>query len=143
MKEPKHLKVLRIVGIILIIVGVTLSVLSFTLLSDGDIMGKAIPNMGIMGVSGFLTVLGIGLTIFGFSAQISKLSVKTRRYTIHETEEDMTDIANTRADIIDDAVTHTVRAVKKGLKDTVYCKHCGAEIDNDSTFCKHCGKSQL
>lgn len=143
MKEPKHLKVLRILGVIMAIAGVVLIVLSFTLLSNGDIMGTAIPNALTVGVGGFLTFAGISMISAGLLAKKSILGTKIMRYTVHATEEDMTDIANTKADIIDDAVTHTVRAVKKGLKDTVYCKHCGAEIDNDSTFCKHCGKSQL
>lgn len=36
------------------------------------------------------------------------------------------------------------RAFKEGLDaaGSIYCKHCGAEIDNDSTFCKACGKKQ-
>ena len=31
------------------------------------------------------------------------------------------------------------KAIKEGLKDTMYCKHCGKEVDVDSKFCKHCG----
>jgi len=27
-------------------------------------------------------------------------------------------------------------------ENTIYCKHCGKEIDGDSQFCKHCGKNQ-
>ena len=36
------------------------------------------------------------------------------------------------------------KAFKEGIDaaSSIYCKHCGAEIDNDSTFCKVCGKKQ-
>jgi predicted amidophosphoribosyltransferase len=35
-----------------------------------------------------------------------------------------------------------MHSVKDGLSDdnTIFCKHCGTEIDEDSTFCKKCGK---
>ena len=57
-------------------------------------------------------------------------------------KEDLTSIANKSADISSEAITKTTRAIKKGIKDTKFCKHCGAEIDSDSTFCKSCGKKQ-
>ena len=47
--------------------------------------------------------------------------------------------------IIDDiyATGNTARAIKDGFMDKqIYCKHCGASIDEDSRFCKKCGKEQ-
>ena len=38
-------------------------------------------------------------------------------------------------------------AVKEGFASngvkTMYCKFCGAKIDNDSKFCKECGKAKI
>jgi predicted amidophosphoribosyltransferase len=41
-----------------------------------------------------------------------------------------------------EAITKTTQAVNKGLDQTKFCKHCGAEIDEDSAFCSKCGKPQ-
>lgn len=52
-------------------------------------------------------------------------------------------MADKNVDISKDAVTKTARAIKSSLIDEfVYCKRCGAEIDDDSNFCKRCGKQQ-
>ena len=59
-----------------------------------------------------------------------------------EKKGDLTDIADTGADIASGAIKKTVKAIKEGLKDTKFCKHCGAEIDANSVFCNKCGKEQ-
>lgn len=41
------------------------------------------------------------------------------------------------------AITNIARAIKEGLDNDVYCKHCGAKIDSDSKFCKSCGKKVI
>lgn len=137
MKEPRHLKVLRIVGFFIIILGIAMIVF-------GAIMAHQSDMWGFLIFGGVAVILfGIILIFTGLSAKIDIAEAKTRRYTAQATEGDMTDIANIQADVVDDAVTNTVKAVKRGLKDTKYCKYCGEEIDADSAFCKHCGKSQL
>ena len=42
------------------------------------------------------------------------------------------------------AAKEITQGIKEGLSEneTVYCKHCGAQIDADSSFCKKCGKQQ-
>ena len=77
-----------------------------------------------------------------FRGKIMSRQIKSTKYMMDESKEDLKSIANTTADISNEAITKTTRAVKKGLKDTIFCKHCGAEIDSDSTFCKSCGKEQ-
>ena len=57
-------------------------------------------------------------------------------------KEDLKDIVSTSAEIHKDAITSTAKAVKEGLKDTMFCKHCGNEIDVDSKYCRFCGKEQ-
>ena len=42
------------------------------------------------------------------------------------------------------AAKEIAKGIKEGLSndETVYCKHCGAQIDVDSNFCNKCGKQQ-
>ena len=87
----------------------------------------------------FLAVICL---VSGFSPEIAKLSTKTQKYIQEENKEDLTDIASAKADISGEAITKVSKSIKKGFKDTKYCKYCGAEIDADSSFCKECGKKQ-
>ena len=43
-------------------------------------------------------------------------------------------------DISSDSIKKVARAIKDGIKDEMYCKHCGASVDSDSVYCKKCGK---
>ena len=86
--------------------------------------------------------LAITFLVIGFRPEITKMSMKSARYIQQENKEDLTDIVSTSADIASEALTKTVSAVKKGLATTMFCKHCGAKIDENSKFCKYCGKEQ-
>ena len=68
--------------------------------------------------------------------------VKAAKYMMDESKEDFKSISDDMAYATKDGVKTTVRAIKEGLKDSAYCKHCGGEIDSDSKFCKKCGKEQ-
>lgn len=150
MKKPTFYLVMKIIGFSVLAIGLILLICGIT---------KNIPSMGQAGwfdaesaknglISGGVTCIfvSIALLITGFTPEIAKMSAKHQKYIQQETKEDLTDIANTSADIVDDAIVTTVKAVKKGLSEdeekSVFCKHCGKEIDFDSTFCKHCGKEQ-
>ena len=61
-------------------------------------------------------------------------------YIQDQNKQDLADISDNTADIMSGAITKTVQAVKSGLDDTMFCKHCGAQIDADSAFCNKCGK---
>lgn len=126
-KLPIIFLIFKIIGLGLIIGAVVLLIIS-----EGDYLFPSLPMIGF----------GIVITLWGLIPNINKLSIKTTKYLQEEHKEDLTDIANTSADISSEAVTKTTKAVKKGLKDTMYCKHCGEQIDADSKFCKSCGKSQ-
>ena len=78
----------------------------------------------------------------GFSPNIMSMNAKTVKYMQQENKEVLKDIATTSAEISEEAIVKKTKAVKKGLvsKETMYCKHCGQEIDADSKFCKKCGK---
>ena len=100
-------------------------------------------------LGGILSCLSTFLTFtcgaIGFSPEIAKLSVKMTKHVQAETKEDLTDIATTNAEIQSNAIKTMASAVREGFdgeQATMFCKHCGAKIDEDSRFCKVCGKEQ-
>ena len=129
-KLPIIFLIFKILGLGLIVGGIVVSIVKKNEFGGG--MFPAFPMMGF----------GLVITVWGFIPNISKMAIKTNRYLQEENKQDLTDIANTSADISSEAITKTTRAVKEGLKETMYCKHCGSQIDIDSKFCKVCGKSQ-
>lgn len=75
--------------------------------------------------------------------KIMSNQIKATKYMVDESKNDIKDITTNMANATKESVTITTRAIKKGLtQDTMYCKHCGSEIDIDSKFCKKCGKEQ-
>lgn len=86
--------------------------------------------------------------IFVFNPKIRgkmmSTKIKATKYMMDESKNDIKSISSDMAEATEEAVETTTRAVKKGLtkEESIYCKHCGEKIDNDSKFCKHCGKSQ-
>lgn len=136
--KPKHFlifKILGILGAMSFIASMVLMVIGF-----GNFENKIfIIAMIMMPFSIMLSVLGISV---GFGPEIAKMSTKTAKYIQQENKETLTEIASERADIASDAITKTVQAATKGIKDTIFCKYCGAEITKDSTFCNKCGKKQ-
>ena len=139
MKKPVVFLLMKIVGI----VGIGLGIFGFVLSINGfgDFESNNFMIGGFIGVFGLF--IGISGLVFGFRPEISKMAAKSARYIQEETREDLTAMASTGAEIVEDAVTRTASAGREGLSgDTVYCKHCGAVIDADSKFCKSCGKEQ-
>lgn len=144
-QKPKHFLICKILGIVLIILAITLMILANTACAEEVVLGDwhtgdKSPNMGMLAFGGFMIPLSFILLAIGFNPEISKMAVKSAKYTQSQNKEDLTDIANTSADITSEATTKTFRAIKRGLKDTKYCNHCGTEIDINSKFCKNCGK---
>lgn len=74
--------------------------------------------------------------------------LKAQKQVIDENEDVLRHISNKTADIKKDAIKTTASAIKEGFSgssdttSTVYCKHCGVSIDENSTFCKKCGNKQ-
>lgn len=139
-KKPKHFLVLKIIGFICIAVAIAGAILSFT--GFGNFETNNFMIGGILMCFGMF--IGTLCLATGFRPEISKLSAKSERYIINNNKEELTDITNTSADIVDDAISQTARAVKRGLtqNESMFCKHCGAQIDIDSKFCNKCGKEQ-
>ena len=74
--------------------------------------------------------------------EMSKI-IKDTKDVISSNEDDLREISTKSANISKDGIEITARAIKDGfMKDTIFCKHCGASIDSDSKFCKSCGKEQ-
>lgn len=142
-KKPILFLILKILAALFLCVAITGIV--FTITGFGDFESKKFVLGGVM------TCFGIFATAtcasIGFSPEMAKFSVKTTKYIQQATKEDMTDIASTQAEIQSEAVKTIAGAVKEGLDGadedkTMFCKHCGAKIDEDSRFCKECGKEQ-
>lgn len=97
----------------------------------------------IGGALTFMLVMPLAyLAQFYILKHMGKAAVKVQKSIIEENKEDLKDVANASAEISSEAITKTTRAVKKGLEDKIYCKHCGDKIDADSKFCNSCGKKQ-
>ena len=135
-KKPKHLLIFKIIGFFAIIVAIIGTVLTVT--GFGDFQSNKFMVGAVMSCFGFFT--GFTCLTIGFGPEISSRMTKTAKYIQKQNQEDLTEIANTSADIQSEALSKKVKAVKKGLKDTLYCKYCGAEIDIDSKFCSSCGE---
>ena len=77
------------------------------------------------------------------NAKFLSKQVKAQKYMMDESKEDLKSITDNMAYATKDGIKTTVRAIKEGFtNETIYCKHCGSEIDSDSKFCKKCGKEQ-
>ncbi len=75
--------------------------------------------------------------------KILSRQVKSIKYMLNESKDDIQNISTNMADATKDGIETTARALKKGLtEESIYCKHCGNKIDKDSRFCKICGKEQ-
>ena len=84
--------------------------------------------------------VGIACLMMGFRPEMTKATIKTAKYIQEQNKEILKDFVSTNAEITSEAVKTTVKAAKEGLKETMYCKYCGKEIDKDSIFCQECGK---
>lgn len=142
-KEPKLFLALRIIGLSSIVIGVILVILG-TVLKKPTGWGDTTTSYFELRASGLfiLVLLGFGATAFGFMPKISKFQAKTDRYIQQETKSVRKDIATTNAEINEEGVKKAAKAIKEGLTEEIYCKHCGKKIESDSKFCKYCGKEQ-
>lgn len=71
------------------------------------------------------------------------ISAKARKQILDENEEVLKDIELRSANIEKESIKVKMGAIKDGFStNTMYCKHCGTLIDEDSRFCKSCGKEQ-
>lgn len=76
--------------------------------------------------------------------KLSSTAVEIKKQILDENEDVLTDISHKEAKLKSVGYKSAAKAIKEGLteNDSIYCKHCGSEIDYDSKFCKKCGKEQ-
>lgn len=145
-EKPALFLVLKIIGFCLLGIGVMLLIAGIATpsldMGDSGWFEAESLKMGIISGGMFCIIPSIALIIAGFHPQISKTMIKTTKYIQEDNKQDLKDIANTSAEISEEAITRTVRAVKKGFQNTKFCRHCGTEILEDSKFCSKCGKEQ-
>lgn len=136
--KPKYFlvfKIIGIIGVIIALIGIKNLIVGFGDLTTHDFM----IGMFMMPIGAFI---GFTFLILGFRPELSKMATKSAKYIQEENKDDLKDIANNSSYIAKEAITNVAKAVKEGLDDTVFCKHCGKEIDSDSKFCRHCGQEQ-
>lgn len=145
-EKPKFFKVLKIIGFCLIGLGFILILMGICtnvpdMGSNGWFEASKTKSSLIFGGVGSLMFSAVVLTV-AYRPELEKLRTKTTKYIQEQNKEDLTDIASNTADIAGEAITKTTKAIKEGLEDKIFCKHCGAKIDADSKFCNKCGKEQ-
>ncbi len=71
------------------------------------------------------------------------IQVQTKKNILDQNEDVLKEIEKRSANIKKEGIEIKMRAIKDGFsQNMIYCKHCGASIDEDSKFCKKCGKEQ-
>lgn len=139
MNEQQHnatKKKLRVIGIILIIVGVlcmTTGIVDFSLAFNGkEVRDPTLFFLIFLGSP--IMVAGIICLIFGFKKEIG-MYIKNESVPV----------INEAAGDLKPAIKSVVSAVKEGLNgeekqsDRV-CSHCGKSNDGNHAFCSFCGK---
>jgi hypothetical protein len=142
-KEPKLYLILRILGFTLLVIGICMIVAGIIVGQDIDPFESSL-DMALIFPGVFIVMGGISCTVIGFEPKMAMMSARKARYIQEMTKGDLKAVADTQADISIEAVSRTAKAIKDGIDDkvadTMFCKHCGETIDQDSKFCKHCGK---
>jgi flagellar motor component MotA len=142
-KEPKLYLVLRILGFILLVIGIGMIVAGIIVSQNIDPFESSL-DMALIFPGVFIVMGGISCTVIGFEPKMAMMSARKARYIQEMTKGDLKAVADTQADIASEAISKTTKAIKDGINDkvadTMFCKHCGETIDQDSKFCKHCGK---
>lgn len=102
----------------------------------------------------FFIIFGIAILVFILTfviminprvrGKIMSRNIKSIKYMMDESKDDIENISTNLADATKDGVGITTHAIKDGIlkNETIYCKHCGKLIDENSKYCKYCGKEQ-
>ena len=140
-KKPKLYTILLVVAICLLSIGIITVIVGVTLVLTGN-NDYAILLPATICPGAVLIFFSFPCFMIGLSPQIAKVQIEKARYIQQLTKQSQTEFATTNAEIMNNAVKRTARAVKDGLTNTKFCKECGKEIDSDAKFCKECGTKQ-
>lgn len=153
MKKTK--KIVKIIGIVLLIIGIGLFITGIISLTNFDINNDKQPNLF------FLSFIGLPLIFAGLVLILFTSIGQMNRYVMGEVTPVMKETYRTMNPEFRDAVNILKGNEEKiscpkcstlNDKDSVYCKNCGEKIgkktcpncgiesDNDSNFCKNCGE---
>ena len=140
-KKPKAYIVCKTVAFVLLAIAAVFFVGGLV----HEIMNPDHSNNGtivIVRIGVGFAILSIIMFIIAFGPERRRMLAKYARYRQNETKDIATDIYLTQAEIKSGGIKTIAKAFKDGMKDSIFCKHCGAEIDQDSKFCRECGKEQ-
>jgi len=146
MENKKNIKPLPyvlfiVIGSILLIIGVII-LISIVGSTDSFLSGNvSMSSISLRGILSFILIGGgISLLSIGLKPLMAKYHIKTTNYVQKSNAEELEEISSDATNIHSKAITNITKSIKTGLKDTKFCKFCGAEIDKDSSFCNKCGK---
>ncbi|QWC84123.1 zinc ribbon domain-containing protein [Nocardioidaceae bacterium] len=133
--------VLRVVGPILLLVGVVLVVSGFVSFGSAmdDPMGSGGDGMGSFAAGGFLAVLGFGLSGFAYQGSVARFSAGEQAPVLKDTAHYLSDgegvlgVGRTRSG----GSTASAGPTATGP----YCRECGTRNDDAARFCDSCGTS--
>ena len=136
-RKPTHFRVLKLLGLL----AAAVSVAGIVLLITG--FGKFESSRFIIGgmMMSFGLVAAFPCLIIGFSPELTRMRVRSSRYIQNENREDLTELANTSAEIMSGAVKTVANAARDSEKPR-FCRHCGKSIPEDARFCPACGGQQ-
>lgn len=145
-KKPLIFLILKIIGFALLAAGICLFIYSSTIkvpeMGHPDWFDKETLKGDLIFGAIAICMISVFILIASFMPAFSKVSVKTARYIQDENKEDLKAMATTQAEISEEAIAKSAKAIKRGFQDSKFCKYCGQEIDSDSVFCSKCGKEQ-
>lgn len=134
-------KKVKTAGLIVLSIGIIMLIIGFFVIK--------VPKMGEYGWfelssrSSFFKRVGFFLTVVG--CMIRFVVGNHRQIMAYQVQQGMP-IAQEGIEKMSPSMGNAAKEIAKGIKEgmsgdeTVYCKHCGAQIDADSNFCNKCGK---
>ena len=132
--------IMKIVAIIIPIIAVCIMGFAIAMMVSPKLRGKLMSRQ-IKAAKYMLDESKNDLESMGTTA--GNLGINIKKNILDENEETLKDLSTREANIGKEKIRITAKAIKDGLVDNkIYCKHCGAAIDNDSKFCSQCGKKQ-
>lgn len=74
---------------------------------------------------------------------LTQVGLEAKKKILDNNEDLLKELNKRDAEIEAAGIKTKARAFKEGFAEgAMFCKHCGAMIDEDSKFCKKCGKEQ-